>query len=64
MKKAKLTAGLVVVGSLQACAGLVPWVQQHAAEIAAVSTVAGAVATTENAVINTITLEQKLQQAK
>ena len=47
---------------LSGCAGFVPYVQQHAAGIAAISAVAGAVATTENAVINTITLGEKLRR--
>lgn len=50
--------------ALSGCTGFVPYVQQHAAGIAAVSAVAGAVATAEGAVVNAIELEREISGSK
>lgn len=50
--------------TLQGCAGITAYVQQHAAGIAAFSMVAGAVAAGEGAVVNAITLKEKLTDDK
>lgn len=51
---------LAVVLATQGCAGFVPYVQQHAAGLAATATVAGVVASTTSAITNTITLGEKV----
>ncbi len=56
----KTPVAIVVSLTLSGCAGFVPYVQQHAAGLAAVSLVAGTVASTTAAVTNTITLGDKL----
>ena len=54
------TLALIFALPLSSCA----FVQTHVAQIALVGTVAGAVAATEGAVINTITLKEKLTEDK
>lgn len=58
----KKLMAIFVMTLVQGCAGFVPYVQQHAAGLAATATVAGVVASTTSAITNTITLGEKLTE--
>lgn len=48
--------------ALEGCAGLLPWIQQHAAGIALTGTVLGTLAAGESAVVNGIELGREIRK--
>lgn len=60
----RLSIFIVLCASISGCAGFTAYVQQHAATIGAVGMVAGAISASEGAVVNAISLKEKLESDK